>query len=110
MTNLKRVFLMILVIVLLGVTIVYANDVINITENETTAGGDGNNIVTNTQNDINNESIVVGGGTQTSQNTNNNTANLPKTGTNDYAMVLVIGVFAISAVYAYKKVRDYKNI
>ena len=105
MTNLKRVILVMLVVALLGITVVYANDVINITDNEVTAGGDNNNNVVD-NNTTDNITIDVGG----TQNGNNNTTNLPQTGANDYAMVLVIGLFALSAVYAYKKVRDYKNI
>ena len=49
-------------------------------------------------------------------NTNNssiydNTNTLPKTGVEDSVPVAVLLiVFAISAVYAYKKVKDYKNV
>lgn len=43
-------------------------------------------------------------------NTYNNT-NLPKTGIQDsLPMVLLVVVFGISAVYAYKKIKDYRNI
>lgn len=38
--------------------------------------------------------------------TNNNTT-LPKTGVNDTAMWITIGVCTIVAIYTYKKVRDY---
>lgn len=48
-------------------------------------------------------------------NTNNssiyNNTNLPKTGIEDSIPVaMLVVVFGISAVYAYKKIRDYKNI
>lgn len=102
MTNLKKVCLVVLIVMLLGVTVVYAtdDDTIVINGQNTIIGGESvpNNIVENT---------VI----QTNTNSSyNNTTNLPQTGADDYAIVLVIGVFAISAVYAYKKVRDYKNI
>ena len=43
-------------------------------------------------------------------NTNKNT-NLPKTGIEDSIPVaLLVVVFGISAVYAYKKINEYKNI
>jgi len=56
--------------------------------------------------------------TNTNKNTNNssvynnaNNTNLPKTGVEDSipTMVLVV-VFGISAVYAYKKISEYKNV
>ena len=44
-------------------------------------------------------------------NTNNNTSSLPKTGLNDMMPVtLLVVIFGISAVYAYKKVKDYQNL
>ena len=41
----------------------------------------------------------------------NNTNNLPQTGIEDsIPTVLLIVVFGISAVYAYKKIKEYRNI
>ena len=41
--------------------------------------------------------------------TNNTT--LPKTGiANSTPVVILIAIFGISAVYAYKKIRDYKSL
>ena len=40
---------------------------------------------------------------------NNNTNTLPKTGVNDYSIALIIIVCLVSAVYAYKKIRDYNK-
>ena len=49
-----------------------------------------------------------------SSNTNSsiyNNTNLPKTGLSDsLPVVLLVVVFGISAVYAYKKIKDYRNI
>ena len=45
------------------------------------------------------------------KNTSNTTNTLPKTGISDsIPTVLLVVVFAISAVYAYKKIKDYRNI
>lgn len=57
------------------------------------------NTNTNTNNTNNNVS--------TYNNTVKNATNLPRTGSNNSKAILMIVVFAISAVYAYKKVSDY---
>ncbi len=44
-------------------------------------------------------------------NTTNRTNTLPNTGIGDsLPTVLLVVVFAISAIYAYKKIKDYRNI
>lgn len=44
-------------------------------------------------------------------NTSTLNSNLPKTGIADNTIVfIVVGVCAVAAIYAYKKVRDYKGI
>ena len=44
-------------------------------------------------------------------NTSTLNSNLPKTGIADNTVVfIVVGVCAVDAIYAYKKVRDYKGI
>ncbi len=44
------------------------------------------------------------------KSSNNNTNNLPKTGVGDTApTILLVVIFGISAIYAYKKVQDYQN-
>ena len=75
-----------------------------------TNSGNTNNGATNTNtagtnNNANNQN----------RNTNNssiyNNTNLPKTGIEDSIPVaMLVVVFGISAVYAYKKIKDYKNI
>ena len=56
-------------------------------------------INTNTNTNIN---------TNTSYRTNTNTETLPKTGVTDgYVVAILVTVCAISAIYAYKKIRDY---
>lgn len=65
--------------------------------NNTNRNNTSNN--TNSRNNTNNSSIY------------NNTNSLPKTGVTDSIPVAVLLiVFAISAVYAYKKIKDYRNI
>lgn len=98
MTNLRKVFLTMLVIILLGATVVLATD-----NTDTILIQDTDTNTVNTVNRIN--TINTAGNTSNYTNTN-----LPQTGANDYAMVLIIGIFAVSAVYAYKKINEYKNI
>lgn len=107
MTNLKKVFLVMLVVILLGATVVLATDntkTILIQDTDTNTINTANSV--NTVNTVNSINIV-----NTAGNTSNYTnTNLPQTGANDYAMVLIIGIFAVSAVYTYKKINEYKNI
>lgn len=107
MTNLKKVFLVTLVIILLGATVVLATDntdTIFIQDTDTNTVNTANGV--NTLNRVNSINTL-----NTAGNTSNYTnTNLPQTGANDYAMVLIIGIFAVSAVYAYKKINEYKNI
>ena len=44
------------------------------------------------------------------KNTQNNTpTETPNLGVGDYSTYIFIGIFAVSAIYAYKKVRDYNG-
>ena len=72
---------------------------------------------TNTNNAVNNTNKSANNTNNTANNTNkssvyNNTnTNLPKTGIEDSIPVaMLVVVFGISAVYAYKKINDYRNI
>ena len=63
---------------------------------------------TNTQNDTATNIPNVVMNTNTSYRTNTNTETLPKTGVTDgYVVAILVTVCAISAIYAYKKIRDY---
>jgi uncharacterized MnhB-related membrane protein len=65
---------------------------------------------TNTQNDTatNVPNVVMNTTTNKNVNTNTNTETLPKTGVTDgYVVAILVTVCAISAIYAYKKIRDY---
>lgn len=108
MTNVKKVMLAIVVVLCIGITTVFATD------------GDGltifgpndiqGNTNTNVENNVTNVTPNIVTNTNNNTSNYNNTTTLPQTGAGDYMMILIIGVLAVSAVYAYKKIRDYKNI
>lgn len=73
--------------------------------------------------DLNNVNVIGQGGNNTNNSVNNNvnntvnnavnnkvnnTTSIPNTGV-DYSVVFIIAVCGISAIYAYKKIRDYNN-
>lgn len=109
-------FLVILACAMLIFTItpVYAatdegfEDVFNMTDNTSNTGNtnSGNTNTRNTNSNVQNLNSL--------RNTANrvNTANsLPNTGIADsLPTVLLVVVFAISAIYAYKKIKDYRNV
>ena len=119
MSNLKKVVvLLVIVLLLVGISVqvnaenglmdlnnfISSNSVTNDTTNTT-----GTNTTTNTTNTTN-----TTGGTviqPTSNRTTNGVGNnLPQTGvTEDITVAFFIVVCAISAIYAYKKIRDYKS-
>lgn len=89
---------------------VYAADaiVLSPTDNNTAIG---NSAVDN--NSATNNSALTSTLTPTTpvNNTSTLNSNLPKTGIADNTVVfIVVGVCAVAAIYAYKKVRDYKGI
>ena len=81
--------------------------------NNTNTNNSNTNSTNNTNSNTNNTNT---NNTNRTNNTNNssiynNTNSLPRTGVTDSIPVAVLLiVFAISAVYAYKKIKDYKNI
>ncbi len=83
-------------------------------DNNTTNGTSNNTANSNSANNTNRNN--TSNNTNKTNNTNNssiynNTNTLPKTGVTDSIPVAVLLiVFAISAVYAYKKIKDYRNI
>ena len=130
MKNLIKVatILLISVMVMLFATTVNAADndagftdltgTLNNTSNNTSANNtSGNTNTGNTNSNSNNSNTNTNKNTNTNNtnsskynNTNKNT-NLPKTGIEDSIPVaLLVVVFGISAVYAYKKINEYKNI
>lgn len=82
----------------------------NSTENNTSKNTNANNANKNGNNTNTNNANA-----NKNNNTNNssiyNNTNLPKTGVeNSIPVVVLVAIFGISAVYAYKKIDDYKNL
>lgn len=122
--------LIISVMVMFVTTNVWAaeNDFTQLTLNNTsnnsatnTNGGTNTNQNTSTNNsstNTNNTNTNVNSTNNTNNSTNNtnnssiyNNTNLPSTGIEDSIPVaMLVVVFGISAIYAYKKINDYKNI
>lgn len=103
------------------VTNVFATDImnsLNTAENKNVQEIEnrGNNTVNNlnnTNNTVNN--AVNNAVNNVTNNTRNNTTNntnkvttMPNTGV-DYSILLIVAICGISAIYAYKKISDYKN-
>ena len=61
----------------------------------------GNNIVGNNS---------TGNNTAKKYNTNNSNTNLPQTGIEDYNIGILLVISIASAMFAYKKIADYRNI
>lgn len=75
----------------------------NITSNTALNNTTRNNTVNNT---IKNNSVLTTNNTSSYNNTS-----LPKTGIEDHIpSTILLVVFGVSAVYAYKKIQDYRNI
>lgn len=112
-------FLVILVCAMLifAITPVYAatdegfEDILGNSSN-TSNTGNTNTGNTNTRNTNTNSSNVQNlNALRNTSNTSNTANTLPKTGIQDsLPAVLLVVVFGISAVYAYKKIKDYRNI
>ena len=127
-----KIFLVVLVSLMLIITTSYVQavdnttgyqDLTNLTGNNTTGNNtSGNNTANNNSanntarnNTARNNSNALNTGAVTNSNRNNtntyNNSSLPKTGVEDsIPTMLLLVVFGISAVYAYKKIKEYKNI
>ena len=91
--------------------------VLNNTTNNSSTNNTTNNTVnnttntTNTTNTLNTSALKNSVNTTATTNTSYNNTTLPKTGIgNSTPVVVLITIFGISAVYAYKKIRDYKSL
>ena len=118
MKNSKLVKIVLIMIISLSVMIVAKNslaatDLTNTLSGNNTTNDTTNNVVNNTttnnivaNNTVNNTTVLT-----TNNTSNYNNTALPKTGAEDsLPVMLVVAVLGISAVYAYKKMQDYKNI
>ena len=124
-----------IVVVIMGIAIIFAFTNVLAAENDTyqdlsqaIAGNNsagtttGNNSTTNNSGATNNSSsngvFNTTGITSNNSATNNSTANnsysnttLPKTGVESVAPIaILVVIFAVSAIYAYRKIKEYKNI
>ena len=115
-----RSFLVILVCAMLifAITPVYAatdegfEDILTgNSSNTSNTGNTGNTNTGNTKTNSNSSNVQNLNALRNTSNTANTSNTLPNTGIGDaLPTVLLVVVFAISAVYAYKKVKDYRNI
>lgn len=109
----KLVVLLVVVVLMVGVSMqVKATDnpidVTNLlTSNTTDETNTTNTVNQNSTTNTANESVVQPDTNKTEGSSENN---LPQTGvTEDITVMFFIIVCAVSAIYAYKKIRDYKN-
>ncbi len=80
------------------------------TSNTTTNTNNTNNSATNNTNTNRNNTNNTNNNSNNNSSVYNNT-NLPKTGIEDSIPVaMLVVIFGISAVYAYKKIKDYRDI
>lgn len=91
---------------------VFAASSITISPNDGTVSSGGNNIIPETNT---NRPTGIKLSTDNTNNTNENNGmtntNLPKTGMEDKTiLIVVLAVCGISAIYAYKKVSDYRRL
>lgn len=101
--NAKKMFLIVVTVLMLGVLAqtVLATDGTVVVDPNAVAG-------TNTANTTNNTNTTNTANTTNRTNTTNSVnQNLPNTGSNSYAVFALIAVCVVSAIYAYKKIRDY---
>ena len=117
--NNKKILTFIILILISMTTIVFANSPVIIDQNSLGFDNNENYESLNDQGDTNtNTNTNTNNNTNTNTNTNRNTSNnantnsskLPQTGIEDYSIGIMIIICIASAIYAYKKVRDYNNI
>ena len=82
------------------------NNTTNSTSNSTSNRTSNNTVANNSLNSLTNNSVLTTNNTSVYNN-----SSLPKTGIEDHipATILLV-VFGVSAIYAYKKIQDYRNI
>lgn len=117
-TKLAKVFLVIMValaLVLVSTQTFADNNTIDITNslNGNSSGNSNGNTNSNTNTNTNsntNTNVNTNTNTNTKTSSYNNT-NLPTTGIAESgSTIAIVFALAVSAVYAYKKIRDYNNI
>ena len=111
-TNLIKLFSILLIsvmVMMFSTSVLAADNTFNelpLTLNNTNT----NNTNTNTNN-TNTNNTNTNNANKTNNTTIYNNTSLPKTGIEDSIPVaMLVVVFGISAIYAYKKIKDYRNI
>lgn len=88
-----------------------ANNSANTNTNTNATNTNTNNASTNTNTNTNTNTVKTNNVNNTNNSSIYNNTNLPSTGIEDSIPVaMLIVVFGISAIYAYKKINDYRNI
>lgn len=122
--NVKEIMIILISVMLIAFTTnVLATDVLGGNDTPTTVDpneyqsaqqpevGQTNNITSNITNNSTNNSTNNNSSNNTVKKYNTNNSNdLPQTGIEDYNIGILIVICVASAIYAYKKVNDYKNI
>ena len=80
------------------------------TANNTTNDNTTNNTNNTTNNTVNTSNNKVNNTNNTKVYNTNNTSDLPQTGIEDYNIGILLIICVASAIFAYKKINDYKNI
>ena len=85
-------------------------------DNAQTIPEENNSVPTTINNNTTNNNLINNNTTNNvvnnakTYNTSNNTSNLPQTGIEDYNVGILLIICIASAIFAYKKINDYKNI
>lgn len=120
--NLKEIMIILISVILIAIsTTVFAIDPNQVLgDNTSTITGneyDKAQTVPTDNNAVNNSNNTANINTSTNNSTNNvktyntnNTSDLPQTGIEDYNIGILLIICVASAIFAYKKVNDYKNI
>lgn len=126
--NLKEIMIILISVLLITVsTTVLATDLVLGDPNSTTITGNEYDNAQTVPEDTNNANTNINTNTNTNTNTNiannktnntnsvktyntNNTTDLPQTGIEDYNVGILLIICVASAIYAYRKVNDYRNI
>ena len=126
--NIKEVMIILMSVVLITIaTTSFASDLVLNTNASTIGNNEYQNAQTvpedqnysNVGNNVNGNN-AIGNNTNTGNmntnntaktyNTNTNNTDLPQTGIEDYNIGILLIIFVASAIFAYKKVQDYRNI
>ncbi len=87
------------------------NETSNSSNTNSSSNSNSNSANTNTNTNSNVQNLNALRNNATTNSTANTTNTLPKTGIQDsLPTVLLIVIFAVSAIYAYKKIKDYRSI